>query len=164
MLDDMVHLGLVLSGQAQEKRLIRKSDSLSVVLKCLLLKVIPILTTTILAMKATRLPAWTSLSFGVATQAAMGMATYFVFVPLARMTQARKALRDDKVETNSSEADEAQDHYTASTKTKARYRSAWQVILFIGIVLIFLFLADEGSMAMWLRLGHQFLSIDETYD
>jgi hypothetical protein len=97
MLDYMVHLGLVLSDQAQEKRLIRKSDSLSVVLKSLLLKVIPILTTIILAIKATRLPAWSSLSFGGATQGAMGMATCLVFIPLARTTQARKASRDDKV-------------------------------------------------------------------
>ncbi|KAJ3455371.1 hypothetical protein MRS44_013971 [Fusarium solani] len=164
MLDYAVHLGLLLSDQAREKRLIRKSDSLSVVLKSLLLKVIPILTTIILAIKATRLPTWPSLSFGVATCVAMGMATYFVSVPLAKETQARKASRDDKVEMNSSEAHEAQAHYTASTKTKARYRSAWQVFLFIGIVLIFLFLADEGSMVIWLRLGHQFLSIDETYD
>ncbi|RSL71139.1 hypothetical protein CEP54_001525 [Fusarium duplospermum] len=159
----MTHLGLTLSDQAQEKRLIRKSGSLSVALKSLL-KVIPILTTIILAIKETRLPAAPSLSVGVATCVAMGMATYFVSVPLAKATQARKASRDDKVESNSSKAPEAQAHYTASAKTKAKYRSAWQVVLFISIVLIFLFLADEYSMAIWLRLGHQFLSIDETYD
>jgi hypothetical protein len=96
MLDYMVHLGLVLSDQAQEKRLIRKSDSLSVALKSLL-KVIPILTTIILAIKETRLPAATSLSVGVATCVAMGMATCFVSVPLAKETQARKASRDDKL-------------------------------------------------------------------
>ncbi|RSL81994.1 hypothetical protein CDV31_016977 [Fusarium ambrosium] len=154
----MTHLGLTLSDQAQEKRLIRKSDSLSVALKSLLKVIL------ILAIKETRLPAAPSLSVGVATCVAMGMATYFVSVPLAKATQARKASRDDKVETNSSKAHEAQAHYTASAKTKAGYRPAWQVVLFIGIVLVFLFLADEDSMVIWLRLGHQFLSIDETYD
>ncbi|RTE75465.1 hypothetical protein BHE90_010079 [Fusarium euwallaceae] len=96
ILEDMTHLGLTLSDQAQEKRLIRKSDSLSVALKSPL-KAIPILTTIILAIKETRLPAAPSLSVGVATCVAMGMATYFVSVPLAKVTQARKASRDDKV-------------------------------------------------------------------
>lgn len=96
VLDNAVLLGLTLSDQVQEKRLIRKSDSLSVVLKSLL-KIIPILTTIILAVKETRLPTAPLASLGVAICVAMGMTNYFVFVPLAKTTQARKASRDDKL-------------------------------------------------------------------
>lgn len=54
--------------------------------------------------------------------------------------------------------------YLASLKTNAIFRSVWNVILSLGIVITFLFVKDARNFANYVRLAHQIRSLDDTYE
>ncbi|KAI1158983.1 hypothetical protein F5B18DRAFT_638741 [Nemania serpens] len=158
VLQDSAYQGACCGSSQSERRIIRKADSLGVVLKGCALKLPATATTTWLSLGQTGLPVWLCVLLSSALLAILALNAIYITSPLALEIQVRKAARDDAVEAALWTADDNQSQYMAVMKT-------WGVFFFIrrviiGFLLCVLYLYG-GSPVTVLRLAHHVFSIDD---
>lgn len=97
VLQDSAYQGACCGSSQSERRIIRKADSLGVVLKGCALKLPATATTTWLSLGQTGLPVWLCVLLSSALLAILALNAIYITSPLALEIQVRKAARDDAV-------------------------------------------------------------------
>jgi hypothetical protein len=95
MLDYTAFSALYGQQSLSVRRLIRKSDTLNVILKGCILKVPAIVTTIIVALRQAGVPTWRSVMIAVLCPSLTGGIAFVISVASVRMVQSRKSERDD---------------------------------------------------------------------
>lgn len=97
VLQDSAYQGACCGSSQSERRIIRKADSLGVVLKGCALKVPATVATTGLSLRQTGLPVWLCVLLSGALLATLALNAIYIISPLTLEIQARKVARDDAV-------------------------------------------------------------------
>ncbi|KAI1501038.1 hypothetical protein F5X99DRAFT_429001 [Biscogniauxia marginata] len=167
VLDYAVYLSVAAELNLYRKRQIRKSDSLYTIIRgCI--KIAETATTTVIVLMRAGYPLWISAFLASEGVGLMGYMACSIALPIALKVQERRSVRNDSVESGSTEAENEQSSYTSGKKTEGSIHLARKlcccVIICIALCLLFGGEKDSAYLVCYVKLGNQVRALDATFD